>query len=258
MKEKLIILFLSFYLSFCPLFSEAVQLNLENNKSAFSLERGSFQILSLPPSSPKSQTDSLPFYAPNQIIVKLKEGRKISDIQNILDKHGIKEIQKSFSETIDPRQKLEELKKQLSELNSFRNKWFQKLAQLLSKNFLFQTAQVSDFFRDSIAQVQDLESQIKAQEELIRKLEQRQKRALPGVLLPKLDKIYLLKLPSPKSDIFSLISEYQRNPAVEYATPNYLLRFSLDPTILYILANGLIKKLKLKRLGILPEVLHRL
>lgn len=163
-----------------------------------------------------------PEYAPGELIVKLKEGKTPDDIQELNAKYNVSSIGQVFKEvaTSPPQDRLQELKNKLANVGNEHQKWYWQM----DKN--------SQEYKDYVAKIEkekdELKKQIQAQEELVASLEQRQKRVPEGVDAPDLKNIYLLKT-SPDTVIPAMAAEYQNNPAVEYAEPNYLARAQMVP-----------------------------
>jgi thermitase len=230
-SKKFLILIISLFALFSFInISDAIYLKDEGGNLLPKTAESQLRLLPLSPQL--GSTSSLPSYVPGEIIVKLREGRKISDIQNILEKQGIKTYKKVFSEIVDPKKELENLKNKLNEITSLKK----NLARILNKISLSQTASLAELFKKSVeaskeldSQIEKLQEAIQKQEELIKKLEERQKRVSFQISPPNLENIYLLRTTDKKADIFSLIEEYQKNPAVEYATPNYLFKVQFRP-----------------------------
>ncbi len=163
-------------------------------------------------------------YVPNELIVKLKEGKNLEDVKKLNDKYGVVLSEKVFKETKSPEDNLKdnlaELKDKLAKLGTEHDKWFWQL----DKN--------SQEHKDYIAKIEkgkeELQKQIQAQEELIAKLEVRQKRAPEGAIAPKLNNIYVLKTKD-NVNLVSMVAEYKANADVEYAEPNYMVTAQMVP-----------------------------
>lgn len=154
-----------------------------------------------------------PEFVPGELIVKLKEGKTLEDIKELNAKYKVNSIGKVFKDTPSPQETLKQLKDRPIKLGTEHDNWYWQL----DKN--------SQEYKDYIAKLEKekeaLNKQIKAQEELIAHLEQRQKRAPEGVTVPDLTNIYLLKT-SQDINIIFMVQEYKANANVEYAEPNYI------------------------------------
>lgn len=134
----------------------------------------------LMPGEPTVQQDRLKGikaaeYALGELIVKLKDGKTLADIQELNAKYGVSVTNQVFQGVASPRAKVEELKKKLTQLNTQHDKWY------------WQLDKSSQEYKDYIARIEkertELKSQIQTQEELNARLEERQKRALCGEAL---------------------------------------------------------------------------
>jgi subtilisin family serine protease len=112
---------------------------------------------------------------PGQIIVKLKKGRGLKDIQGLNQKYRVKTARDLF-------------KKQ-----------------------------------PSLNRLQGSSPQLSA------RLESRQKRASKSKIVPNLDNILVLDLPEDTRELTHIIKQYQANPNVEYAEPNYTYEIQMAP-----------------------------
>lgn len=141
-------------------------------------------------------------YAPGQIIIKLKENSRLTDIGKLNQKFSIKEIFSLVKDVSSPYKKLEELKQQ------------------------YQSVKNSKIDKNSLAkQLEVLNNQITCQEKLISRLEFRKKRgANDGKVISDkhLENTYLLKTKKDQN-ILELIKAYKNHPAVLLAEPNYIL-----------------------------------
>lgn len=159
----------------------------------------------------------LPNYAPGQIILKLKKGKTLSNIENLFKKHNIKSTKKilDIENNVDFQQKLQELNTQLLEL---------KKGNDLSAN-LSLLAQKEKDIQEEIIYYQDL----------FNKLQERQERTdgFEGDTMTagaqELENIFLVELENKKADVKKIIKDYQNNPDIEYAEPNYLATIQFVP-----------------------------
>lgn len=170
-----------------------------------------------------------PEYAPGQLVIKLKQGRNLDDIQELNLNYNVRTSEKVFKDTPSPEETLKEMKETLGKLDTSHESWYWQL----DKN--------SQEYKDYAAKIKqekdDLARQIEAQEKLIAKLEQRQKRAPADAQTPGLDNIYLLNSDS-GTNIPAMEAEYSANDAVEYAEPNYVVKAMMSPTDPYYSSSG--------------------
>ena len=152
-----------------------------------------------------------PDYAPGELIVKLKEGKTTEDLGELNSKYNVTSIEKVFKDTVKPEDVLKELKDKLSNLSSEHQSWYWQL----DKN----SQEYKDYMAKQAKEKEVLNNQIDAQEKLISKLEQRQKRSPEGASASNLDNIYVLKTDS-NTDISAMDADYSAGGAVEYAEPN--------------------------------------
>ena len=163
---------------------------------------------------PEEEQDT-PQYAPGELIVKLKEGSAIEDLQELNTTYNVASVDKVFKDISAPEDNLKQLKDKLANLSSEHDKWYWQLDK--------DSQEYKDYVKRTEGEKETLESQIKAQEELVARLQQRQDRVPQGAAPPNLDNVYILKAPE-DTDISSMASEYQDDPAVEYAEPNYIVK----------------------------------
>ncbi len=151
-------------------------------------------------------------YAPDEIIVKLKEGKNLDDIKELNEEYNVISSEKIFKEATKAEDVLKQLKEKLSKLGTEHDNWYWQL----DKN--------SKEYKEHAAKLQkekeEVQGQIAAQEELISRLEQRQKRAPEGAVTADLGNIYVLKAKE-NTSIPVMVGAYNANPNVEYAQPNY-------------------------------------
>lgn len=157
----------------------------------------------------------IPNYVPGQIIIKLKKGKTLNDIENLLRKYNIKSTKEILNIDINLQQKLQELNTQMLEL---------KKGNDLAANLSF-LAQQEKNIQEEITYYQDL----------FNKLQERQQRVeieegdMVVAKIPELENIRLLELENNKADIKKIIEDYKNNPDVEYAEPNYLATIQFIP-----------------------------
>lgn len=186
------------------------------------------------PDAPPEVGDDLgkpkePEYAPRQIIVKLKEGKTLNDLKELNSKYNVTSTEKVFKETASAQDTLQQLKTKLANLNAEHQGWYWQL----DKN----SKEYQDYIARITKEKENLQNQIQAQEELVTHLEQRQKRAPQGVTPPNLKNIYLFKTKE-DTDISQMVADYQIDPAVEYAEPNYKFKVQMVPNDPYYSTSG--------------------
>ncbi|MFH1198699.1 MAG: S8 family serine peptidase [Candidatus Omnitrophota bacterium] len=168
--------------------------------------------------------DTGPKFMPGEVIVKLKEGATTSDIQELNNKYKITAQERVFKDIPNPQEDLKKLKDKLANLDTKHESWY------------WQADKDSKEYKDYLAKIEkekeDLNKQIKAKEDLIAKLEERQKRAPEDAVAPKLDNILILKAEDKNMDVAQMVSDYSANPNVEYAEPNYIARTQVFPQTL--------------------------
>lgn len=142
-------------------------------------------------------------YHPSEVIIKLKPGHQLSAIESLNRSHGVaRAIQ------ISPKRiPVQETILRLREL------------------------------RAVAANKDEIDLRIKAQEQLLARLDLRQKRA-SGVPLADLSRLYLLKADG-SSDVDLLVKVYRAHPAIEYAEPNFSVYPDLVPNDPYYSSSGL-------------------
>lgn len=163
-------------------------------------------------------------YIPGQLIVKLKEGKSLTDIRELNTKYNVTSSQKIFKETTSPPEEtLKQLKDKLTDLSKEHGTWYWQL----DKN--------SREYKDYAAKIENektqTEEQIKAQKELLSRLEQRQKRAPARLTPPDLNNTYILNIPK-QTDILIMANDYKSNPAIEYAQANHIVKAQIFPETL--------------------------
>jgi len=168
----------------------------------------------------KSLTPQATDYPKDELIVKLKEGRTVSDIQALNDKYDVISVEKVFKDKLDPKDVLVQLKSKLSNLDTQHQGWYWQLDKD-SKEYKDYKARI-DKEKEALSQ------QIKSQEELIARLEKRQSRAPKGSASVSLNNIYILKTKQPQ-DIFVMADAFRLNRSVEYAEPNYKVHVEMVP-----------------------------
>ncbi len=183
-----------------------------------------------------------------EVIVKLKEGFDLSHLEQLNERFGVTSVTEVFPKQDSPQERLAQLKEQRTGLKAKEHQTWYWWTDKDSPQYREYRAKIE-------AEKQALETQIKAQEELIARLERRQKRApkeprasardfprlaagaarnVEEAVPPTLDKTYLLKTSDEKTDVASMVEAYQANPAVEYAHPNRRMILYALPNDTYI------------------------
>lgn len=138
-----------------------------------------------------------PSFAPGEIIVKLKDGKSADDLKALNAKHKVISSKKISNEVLKPEARLKQLQEQ-SAVNP-------------------------------AAGIRDVPDAIRQQEWLVAHVKERDKRAPKGARVPKLDNIYVFKVPQ-DIDPLTVAQEYRLDPAVEIAEPNYIFQlFEVTP-----------------------------
>lgn len=73
--------------------------------------------------------------------------------------------------------------------------------------------------------------------EIDAKFSQRAKRAPVGASIPDLENVYLFKAESDQ-DVLEMAAEYRKDPAIEYAEPNYIMKINMLPNDPYYHSSG--------------------
>ena len=165
-------------------------------------------------SDPDENISSASTYVPGELIVKLKEGHDLSELNDLHQRFGVTFSEKISPASLAPQERLEELKKKRAGLESPDHSGWYWWSDKESKEY--------QEYRERISkEKEDLDHQIQTQEELLHHLKQWQERTPEGVASPSLERTYILGA-GESADIPSLAAAYQRHPAVEHAEPNYL------------------------------------
>lgn len=168
-------------------------------------------------------------YVQGELIVKLKDGKTLKDIQELNNQYAVNSTKELFPKTAAPEQVLKELKDKLANIGVEHENWYWQM----DKN--------SQEYKDYQVKIEqgkkELQQQIQAEEELIAHLAQRQQRAPEGIETPKLENAYVLTA-SQNTDIPAMAKEYSSNPNVEYAEPNYVARIQMIPNDPYYSSKG--------------------
>ncbi|MFA4889747.1 MAG: S8 family serine peptidase [Candidatus Omnitrophota bacterium] len=161
-----------------------------------------------------------PQYKENELVVKLKPGKKPQDVKELNLKYGVTSTEKLFQYLPTPEDILAKLKDEFSGLNHRHDRWFWQL----DKN--------SQEYRDYAAKIENkknqLQQEIQAVEAVARHKQQRQKKAAQNIQPPNLENIYLFTT-SQQTAIPSMAAAYQTHPSVEYAEPNFFIYAKMVP-----------------------------
>ncbi len=174
------------------------------------------------PKKAASTQDAAPKFVPGQLIVKLKDGRTIQDVQDLNSKYGVKNTDTVFGKTPLPEEKLQALRDKLAGYETGAHaSWY------------WQMDANSQEYKDYSAKIEKekalLQKEIRAQEALLERLAQRKARAGANTPAPGLENVYILS-GAASSDIRAMVAEYSSHPAVAYAEPNYLAQISFVPS----------------------------
>ncbi len=161
-----------------------------------------------------------PQAVPGEFIVKLKPGAELSAIQELNAFYKVTSAQELFSQTIEPKERLARLKNELTGLDNSHQSWY------------WQLDKDSKEYKDYVARIErekeGLNQKIKAEEEFIADLEERQARAGEEITTPDLNNVYLLKTDS-LAGVPAIALAYEANAMVEYAEPNYIFKAQWSP-----------------------------
>ena len=160
-------------------------------------------------------------YKPGELIVKIKEGYTISDINDLNNTYNVTSSDKAFSTYENPKDKIDQLQKKLDDLATGHNSWYWQL----DKN--------SDEYKKYQAKIaseeKGLKDQIDKEKETLARLDAYTEECKAnGTSVPNLDQIYVLKL-DPSANIQEAENAYKNNPAVEYAHRNYIVKANMVP-----------------------------
>ncbi|MDD5136809.1 MAG: S8 family serine peptidase, partial [Candidatus Omnitrophica bacterium] len=169
-------------------------------------------------------------YKPGELIVKVREGCSISDIDGLNSQYKATAVERSFPAYIEPKERLDLLKREIIDLSEGHNSWYWQL----DKN--------SDEYKKYEAKLEakkkDLEARIRREADAVARFEAyneecRNSEEAP----PNLDQIYCLKFDS-SMDAGQLAEIYKNDPAVEYAHPNYIAKINMLPDDPYYSSSG--------------------
>ncbi len=167
---------------------------------------------------------------PGELIVKLKEGHTLAELDGLKQKYRILSDEPVFPPVVSPQESLAELKKQRTALENPDHSgwyWWSDKESKESKDYETRIAQ----------QKENLDKAIKNKEQLIDHLQARQQRAPEGSSAPSLEGIHLLRA-AEDADIPLLVNKFQDHPAVAYAEPNYEMKINALPNDTYVDPDG--------------------
>ncbi|MDD5136165.1 MAG: S8 family peptidase, partial [Candidatus Omnitrophica bacterium] len=198
--------------------------------SAVSNNDGFSESIGDSPQDTAKQDPTVPSYKPGEIIVKVKEGCAISDIDSLNARYNVVSPEKAFPMYVEPREKLDTLRKELSDPSGGHSSWYWQL----DKN----SDEYKKYEERLAAEKKALEEKIKKEADAAARLEAYNAECgSDGVATPGLDRIYLLKFDS-FMDAKQLADIYKNDPAVEYAHPNYIARINMIPNDPYYSSSG--------------------
>ena len=156
------------------------------------------------------------------MIVKLKESKATTDLQELNSRYKVSSMERVFKDAPNPENVLSGLKGDLAKLDVEHQRWYWQLDK--------DSQEYKDYQQRIEKDKEGIRGKIKKQEELILRLEKRQKRALnSGQASSSLESIYLLKTQDLDTDISQMTADYEESPAVEYAEPNYIAHLNMVP-----------------------------
>ena len=165
-----------------------------------------------------SEEGSLPAadseYAPGDLIIKLKEGHTLPELDGLRQEHRILSAEQVFPKVPSAEESLEKLKKERQALENPDHSGWYWWSDKESKEYKKYAERVAK-------EKERLDRAIQGQEELVAHLAARRRRAPKGATAPSLDGIYLLKAVQ-EADVPALVAVFQAHPAVAYAEPNYI------------------------------------
>jgi len=166
-------------------------------------------------------TNKKPQYGLHSLIIKFNTAPKPKDLQDFSSKHGLLSMEQLFANIPNPQTDLQNLQHQLAavminlvSLNQTANK--------VSKVYIQQKANLTN-------QQNTLNQQIKAQEDLIQRIQaQQQSSDINAPAVPDLSTIYKVTIPS-NAKLDAVINDIRLDTRVVYAQLNYLYKLSWDP-----------------------------
>jgi subtilisin family serine protease len=165
----------------------------------------------------------IPQYVPGQLLIKLKEGKTLEDIQELNQIYQVYSIEQVFPDLGSPQENLKQLKSALSNLGKSHQRWFWQLDK--------DSAEYQEYEANIRKEKASLVKQIQETEEFIAHLENRQDRAQTQQGALNLEDIYLLKTDAPVN-IELMAQDYRVDLTVVYAEPNYIMQVSAFPDTL--------------------------
>ena len=153
-----------------------------------------------------ADSDGNDAFLPDELIIKLKDGKTPNDIEDLNKQYGVISNTKLFGENASPEDHLKDLRKKLQEKETTHESWYWQI----DKN--------SEEYKEYVARLEKEKEELK---ERIQHFEQRLKRASGYQEAARaLENIYKLNF-AQSADIPSIVKIYSANPAVAYAEPNY-------------------------------------
>ena len=153
----------------------------------------------------------IPQYVPGQLLIKLKEGKTLEDIQELNQIYQVYSIEQVFPDLGSPQENLKQLKSALSNLGKSHQRWFWQLDK--------DSAEYQEYEANIRKEKASLVKHIQETEEFISHLENRQDRAQTQQGALNLEDIYLLKTDAPVN-IELMAQDYRVDLTVVYAEPN--------------------------------------
>jgi len=226
--DHLKFLFFSFTVFIIALWAISNTQALENNEDPDSLPQTESENLgsgglSGAPLEPGQiiEKPNAPEYAQGELIVKLKSGKSLDDIKELNTKYNVTSTEKIFKEQPSPENTLKQDQDKSAKLDSKHDSWYWQL----DKN----SKEYNDYKGKLEKEKQNLKSQIQTQGKFGTPLNVGQNIAPQEAVTPELGNTYLLKTANAATDIHLMIADYQSNPAVEYAEPNYIANIQKVP-----------------------------
>lgn len=178
---------------------ESTEINSENTQTEYAL-----------PAEENNTAIKPPEYVKGQLIVKLKKDYTLTDIQDLIDKYNVSSEEKVFSET-SPEDTLTGLKQKLNELNAGHDRWYWQLEK--------DSPEYKDYMAKIEKEKKDLNEKITIQEEIL--ADEKQETATEDTHALNMENVFVQNVP-PDTNILQMADDYRRNPAVEYAEPNFV------------------------------------
>ncbi len=149
-------------------------------------------------------------YIKGQLIVKLKNGCTLTDIQELAEKYNVISAEKVLNEAPPVRDTLTQLKQKLGELNAKHDKWYWQLEK--------DSAEYKDYIAKIEQEKRDITERIAFTEEI--PPDKKEETPSPDTNTLNMENVFVQTIPE-ETDILLMASDYRKNPAVEYAEPNY-------------------------------------